>query len=502
MDSTAQPLTADAARARMRTDLDAIDAAHDRLRSLRTDLVGNAFRVEVAERLEAQGRTNRGLSYRLFAELSDPADGSNAPGPRREVSMRDQLANRLRLTRGEINRRFRIAARIRPRRSLIGPAVPAELPELAAAVEAGEVGDDHIAAVTRGLDLLPASVTGADRDAAERTLVHYARAEDSKFVDAVAATIADCLNPDGNFSDEYRAKRRGLTLGRQGPDGMSRLSGWLDPEARACVEAVAAAVRPGRHLPGNVGSADVEVADAGDKDSRTREQRCHDAVVLGLKTAMASGALGQHRGMPVTVIATTTVAELEQAARACADPGIPMPPPARTGGTGRLPMRDLIRCAAAGGAIHYLAVFDGHSERPLYLGRSKRVATADQRIICHARDVGCTRPNCFAPGYDCEIHHAHGWASGGRTDSDNLFFGCPPDHGAVTDGRYTTSVTEDGRIAWSDGTGPPAVNRVHRGRELLDAGADPPAGTAARREPAECPGECPEKHPLAGAPED
>ena len=40
--------------------------------------------------------------------------------------------------------RFRVAARIRPRRSLTGPPVSPELPELAAAVESGDVGDDHI----------------------------------------------------------------------------------------------------------------------------------------------------------------------------------------------------------------------------------------------------------------------------------------------------------------------------------------------------------------------
>jgi hypothetical protein len=46
-------------------------------------------------------------------------------------------------------------------------------------------------------------------------------------------------------------------------------------------------------------------------------------------------------------------------------------------------MRDLIRMAA--GAIHYLAVFDDHTGRPLYLGRQQRIATADQRLICHAQ---------------------------------------------------------------------------------------------------------------------
>jgi hypothetical protein len=89
----------------------------------------------------------------------------------------------------------------------------------------------------------------------------------------------------------------------------------------------------------------------------------------------------------VTVIATVTVDQMEQAAHAMADPDIAMPAPARTGGGSSLPMRDLIRMA--GNGIHYLAVFDGHSERPIYLGRSTRIATADQRLICHAADRRC-----------------------------------------------------------------------------------------------------------------
>jgi hypothetical protein len=347
-----------------------------------------------------------------------------------------------------------VAARIRPRRSLTGPPLSPELPELGAAVEAGEVGEDHIAAVCRALDVLPSSVSPADKDKAERTLVRHAREQDSQFVAVVGQTIADCLNPDGNFTDEDRARRRGLVLGRQGPDGMSRLSGWLDPETRAYLEAVTAAVRPGRHQP-----------DTDARDTRSPEQRWHDALKLALKTAIASGGLGQHRGAPVTVVVTTTLAELEQAARAVCDPAVPTPAPARTGGTGRLPMRDLIRMASE--SLHYLAVFDDHSERPLYLGRAKRLATADHRIICHARDRGCTKPGCFVPGYDCEIHHARDWSAGGPTDADNLYFGCGNDHAAATDGIYTTTVTDEHRIAWSDSTGPPQVNNVHHPERLL-----------------------------------
>ena len=169
--------------------------------------------------------------------------------------------------------------------------------------------------------------------------------------------------------------------------------------------------------------------------------------------------------MPVTVVVTTTLNELNQAAHAIDNPAIAMPPPAHTGGGGSLPMRDLIRMAA--NSIHYLAVFEDHTNRPLYLGRTKRVATADQRIICYARDRGCTRPDCTEPGYHCEVHHDPPWAAGGRTDADCLFFGCGPDHTLLSKGLLQAKVTDTGRLAWTDGTGPPEINLAHHPNELL-----------------------------------
>ena len=65
-----EPLTAEAVHKAVRAELDLVDAAHDRLRSICTDLAGNAFRIEIAERLEAQERVNRGLSYRMSGEIA------------------------------------------------------------------------------------------------------------------------------------------------------------------------------------------------------------------------------------------------------------------------------------------------------------------------------------------------------------------------------------------------------------------------------------------------
>ncbi len=443
---------ADEARERITSALDAIDAGHDLLRDTRSELVGNTFRLDVAERLETQERTNRGLMYRIFGEIADPPDEAGSV-----AQMRSALWSRLRITPNEITRRFKLAARIRPRRSLTGPTLVPELPELAAAVEAGTVGDDHIRSVCRAVDVLPACVSPADVEAAERTLVRHAASVDAGVVAKLGQRIADYLNPDGLFSDEDRARRRGLRLGPQGPDGMSRLSGFLDPQCRAYFEAVEAAVRPGRHQPDN---------DSDSRDDRTPAQRCHDAVKLGLETAIASGGLGVHRGHPVTVVVTTTLAELTNAADAA---------PAITGGGSRLPMRDLI--AMAGKSIHYLAVFDDHTKRPLYLGRQKRIATADQRLICYARDRGCTRPNCLEPGYRCEVHHSPEFARGGRTDADKLYFLCGCDHGMTTRGESQTRVV-DGRLGWSDGTGPPEINHAHHPDELLRGDPDPPEEAA------------------------
>jgi Domain of unknown function (DUF222) len=449
---------AEQARERISAALDAIDAAHALLRATPSDLVGNRVRVEVAERLEIQERVNRGLMYRFFAEIADPADESSSV-----ALMRSTLWARLRITPNEVTRRFKLASRIRPRRSLTGPPVSPELPALAAAVEVGSVGEEHIRAICRAIDVLPGCVSPVEVARAERTLVGHATTVDAGIVVTLGQRIADYLNPDGLFSDDDRARRRGVHLGPQGPDGMSRLTGVLDPQARAYFEAIDAVVRPGRHQPDEA------------RDERSPAQRCHDALKLGLETAIASGGLGVHRGHPVTVVVTTTLGDLEQAARAAVDPATPMPAAARTGGGSRLPMRDLIAMAAK--TIHYLAVFDEHTERPLYLGRQKRIATADQRLICYARDRGCTRPNCLESGYRCEVHHARDWARGGRTDADSLFFLCGSDHAMASRGESDTVVV-DGRLGWTDGTGPPQINHAHHLDELLRGDPDPPEQAA------------------------
>ena len=67
---------------------------------------------------------------------------------------------------------------------------------------------------------------------------------------------------------------------------------------------------------------------------------------------LASGQLGSHNGLPVTMVVSTTLAELESGRGH-----------AVSGGGILLPMSDVIRQAAA--AHEYLSVFDNHTECPL-----------------------------------------------------------------------------------------------------------------------------------------
>ncbi len=452
-------VTGEAARQRLCALLDQVDGAYREMGELSTDEVGNRYRVEMAERLETQERLNRGLMYRVFGQIADPPE-ETAMVP----DMIQRLCARLRIPPREIKRRFKLAAKIGPRRQLSGPPLPAQLPAVAEAVQSGAIGEDHLRAIIKTLDILPSCTSDTDRVEVQASLVREATKNDADIVAALGRRIDDIFNPDGHFDENDRARRRGLSMSPQHSDGMSRLTGWVDPETRCYIEAVTAAVRPGRHLP------DGTLEET--RDERSMAQRCHDGIKLGLKSGIGSGDMGAHRGHPVTVVVRTTLGELNQAAHAVTNTDVSMPSPARTGGDTALPMRDLIRMATE--AVHYLAVFDEHTGRPLYLGRQTRIATTDQRMICYARDGGCTRPNCLTPGYHCEVHHSPDWATGGRTDADALFFACGPDHKLLTTGHWNAAVADTGRLAWTNGESPPQINNTHHPEELLRVDPDPP----------------------------
>src|SRR5947209_19438914 len=85
---------------------------------------------------------------------------------------------------------------------------------------------------------------------------------------------------------------------------MPRINGLVTAELRAAIEAILAKVA----APGACNPADetpvvdaIPDEEAVRRDSRSEAQRNHDGFLAGLRGLLASGELGQHNGLPVSI---------------------------------------------------------------------------------------------------------------------------------------------------------------------------------------------------------
>ncbi|UXA09061.1 HNH endonuclease [Mycobacterium sp. SMC-2] len=437
---------------------DALDDDVDRLCALSFDVLTTAERLRALERLERAYRRLRAPQHALINQLDAQASAQELGG-----SLRCGLADRLRITTGEAARRLGEARDLGERRALTGEPLAPLLAATAAGQRDGLIGDGHIKVIRGFFAQLPAAVDVFTRQAAEADLAAKATGYRPDELAKYAQRIMDWLHPDGDFSDAERARKRGITLGAQEFDGMSRLSGLLTPELRAAVEAMLAKLAaPGVCNPDD--QAPVVDAtpdqDAVRRDTRSPAQRNHDALLAGLRGLLASGQLGQHNGLPVSIVVTTTLQDLEAAAGK-----------ALTAGGTLVPMSDVIRWA--GHAHHYLAIFE--QSKPLALYHSKRLASPAQRIMLYAKDRGCTKPGCDAPAYHSQVHHITGWQATGRTDIDDLTLACGPDNRLAENG-WTTRTNAKGETEWLPPPhldhGQPRTNNFHHPERLLNDSDD------------------------------
>ena len=194
------------------------------------------------------------------------------------------LADRLRIGRGEARRRIGEAADLGSRTSLIGEPVAPRLAATAAAQRAGSIGGEHVALIRGFVSQLPGWVDEPTRRESEATLAELSTRFRPDQVKRAAAVLANAINPDGNYCDADRARRRGLWIGPQDGGGMSPVRGWLTPQLRAGIEAVLAKwAAPGMCNPADQSATvDGEPSDAAaDRDTRSSAQRNHDALNAG-----------------------------------------------------------------------------------------------------------------------------------------------------------------------------------------------------------------------------
>jgi hypothetical protein len=443
--------------------LGALRGSVSRLLELGADMLSTPELMTTLGEMEVQCRRLPVAGNVLINRLAAQATPAELGG-----TLGQALADVLRVVKDEADRRIGDAAELGPRRALTGQPLAPVLSATAAAQRRGLIGAGHIKVIRTFFKKLPTTIDAAWRDYAEADLAGKAAAgcRPDEVAD-YAKLLQNYLMPDGEGPDEpQRARKRGITLGAQQPDGMSEIRGLITPEFRATLEPVVAKLgapgmcNPDDEQPVTAGKAP---ADAVDRDTRNHAQRSHDAIAAGLRMLLGSTALGRHHGLPTSIVVTTTLAELE----AGAGRGL-------TAGGTLLPMSDVLRLATP--AHHYLAIFDKDKTLALYHG--KRLASPEQRLALLARDRGCTRPGCTVPGYWTQVHHLEGWIAKRRTHIDELTLACAPDNRMVELRKYITRRNAHGHTEWHPPAhldhGRPRTNCMHHPERPLRADDDVP----------------------------
>jgi hypothetical protein len=272
-----------------------------------------------------------------------------------------------------------------------------------AEVASGEISVGAADVIRAGLGAPNDSVTA---EALERAAVTLLVESPALSVERLAARARELRN-DLDLAlvgdrEEARRDRRYLHLIPRS-DGMTRLSGLLDPESAAIVTAAYdAATSPRRGGPRFVDPDSIARAERIVADERTTEQLALDTLVDLLRLGSSADDGSLLGSTPPTVHILVTERDL------------------RTGeGVGYLEgQRDAVsvhtvrRAACAGGAIPIL--FDG--TQALDLGRTQRLFSPRHRTALAARDGGCRFPGCERPPSWTEAHHITEWSRGGRTD--------------------------------------------------------------------------------------
>jgi hypothetical protein len=313
--------------------------------------------------------------------------------------------------------RVRVAREITERLTLTGQPRPAPLPEARQAVVAGRLGVDALSTIADALRPLSEACSTSEIEAAEYELVRAAQADDDgpgctiHELRVMATAWALFLDPDGTLpADELAERKRGLRVGRRSRHGLRHVSGDVTEDVAAQLDRLLDAHLNPRAFDRTPRFSDAASGDTVERigDTRTIEQRRHDAFASILSAAAAAAETPSLGGSAPTLIVTTTEADLVAAdgvafIESADGPVAVSAAAARHIGCHGTVHRVLLE---PNGALKLLSVRD-------------RVFTHWQRKAIGARDGGCVIPGCTVPAAWCEVHHVVEHARGGPTDTGN-----------------------------------------------------------------------------------
>lgn len=331
--------------------------------------------------------------------------GSSGLAQRKGARTPELLIQRLSGTSGRDARTLVRVGEMMPKAGSRTVAVAGWLEVIGDGLARGQLSLEAAEAVRSALGT-PAEHVDADRlRDAVRAIVAEADTLTVEQIGAKARELRDVLDEEGVASREQeRRDRRYLHLFPQ-PDGMTRISGLLDPESAAIVcGAVDSVTSPRRGGPRFVDPDAAAREEEALRDERTIPQMAVDALVdmVRIATFADSGTVFGGRRPAVQVLVAerdlhsdTGVANLE-------------------GQVDAVSVATAKRHICDAGVVGALFDDDGQA---VNVGRERRLFTPRQRVGMAARDGGCRFPGCDRPPSWAEAHHIEEWLlDHGNTD--------------------------------------------------------------------------------------
>jgi hypothetical protein len=213
-------------------------------------------------------------------------------------------------------------------------------------------------------------------------------------------------------------------------DGMTRLTGLLDPESAAIVVATFDAITsPRKGGPRFLNPAARDYADWLTADPRSTEQLAVDSFVelIRLGGAAAPDLVGAQRPA-VRVIVTDHDLHHRTGHGQYEGQRIPV----------SIPTIEQQICDRGTIPIHF-----DNTGQTINVGRAHRLFTPRQKIGLATRDGGCRFPGCDRPPSWCEAHHINEWKKDhGRTDVADGILLCKHHHLLIHDNGWQVSRNE------------------------------------------------------------
>jgi hypothetical protein len=391
---------------------------------------------------ESVGRlidASRVLTAGEFAERSRYELGTEGLsmrlGERKPINSIEQITL---ISQAEASRRVRIGLAVRPRQSIVGEALPPELPIVAEAMTHGMIGIDtantilySLKQAARGRDATPENM-----DAAELALVTMGTRESADLVADSGRLWRDALDPDG-IEPRYEdiLDRQMVTVGRE-RNGLKNYNIKAGPTLSATLDAVFMDSMDPKVGPRFLSEEDlaraervIEIKDGLEietiVDPRSLERKRSD-ILEGVLTA----GLKATREGPTdlrTVGSVTAIVSLKDLQSGTGF-GI-------LEGTDEVIPASVIQEIACESGFNPIIV--GHMGQPLYHGSLQRYFTEAQRRAMIARDGDrCIAPGCKRRAAQTHGHHVIFHVNGGLTDIDNGVLLCPAHHHALHQGAF------------------------------------------------------------------